>query len=213
MRRIELVQKISRIGFIVLFVSALSLIGGVFIMQVTSSSYQLTYTPTTQNGDDFLPDNYLVIGSESIEQGCCGHEDSTAPLITLITPGNTSVLLAGHIIAFDITDDNPMEDFLAEEVTYNWDGGSNTTLTSPFNISMAGADGEHTLNVYAVDALDNWGSKVFKFTTTSNPGEVNIIGVDLPTTTTLPRRADGFLLLTAVPIFIASAIIVARRKK
>jgi hypothetical protein len=214
MRRINLVQKIGRISFILLFVSLLSLIGGAFIMQVTSSSYQLVYQPTTQNNGLDFPDNYLVEGSDSVEQdACCGHIDTTEPAVTLLTPGNTSILLASYTIAFEITDDNPMEDFLADEVLYNWDGGSNTTLESPFNISMHGTDGEHILNLYAVDATENWAAKRYIFTTTSDTDAIVIIGVDLPTTTTTPRRSDGFLLLTTIPVLISAGILFAKRKQ
>ncbi len=213
MRRINLVQKIGRISFILLFVSLLSLIGGAFIMQVTSSSIQLTPKPTTQNEGDFLPNNYLVKGSDSIEQVCCGHEDSTEPQIILVSPGNTSILLAGYGIEFVVTDDNPMEDFLPEEVLFNWDGASNTTLESPLNVSMPSTDGPHILNMYSVDALENWAYKKYLFTTTSDPNAVQILEGDATTTTAVARRSDGFLLLTAIPVFVFSVIVFARRKQ
>jgi hypothetical protein len=188
-------------------------IGGVFIMQVTSSAYELNYIQPTQNDKAYLPNSFIVIGSDSIEQGCCGHDDDTAPKILLLSPGNTSTLLVDYQIAFEITDDNPMEDFLAEEILYNWDGGSNSTLTSPFNVSMVGTDGLHILNMYAVDALENWAHKKYTFTTTSDPGAVQIIGGPVVTTTTVPRRSDGFLLLTIIPISILAAILFNKRER
>ncbi len=191
-----MVKKITRISFIGLFGAFIILIGGIFVIQATSSPYQLNYQSASQ----------------SVEQdACCGHTDTTEPVIRLITPGNNSVLLADYVIAFEITDDNPMDDLLPTEVLFNWDGSSNITLNAPYNISMTGTDGEHVLNIFATDAKENWAGAKFIFTTTSDPDAVVIIGVDY-TKTTIPRRSDGFLFLTTFSVLILGVMFLTKRK-
>ena len=85
--------------------------------------------------------------------------DDTSPTISLTSPTDGSEIQPGVAIDLDISDSNTLS-----QVLYNWDGGTNTTLPAPYNVStLSLSDGTHVLNVYAEDEAGNWASSTFSF--------------------------------------------------
>ena len=102
--------------------------------------------------------------------------DDTAPTITLNTPSDNSEIQSGTTIDLSVTETNTLS-----QVLYAWDGGSNSTLPSPYDVSTSGLnEGTHVLHVYAGDAADNWASESYTF-----------IIDDTAPTITLNTPADG----------------------
>ncbi|MFX1532614.1 MAG: SBBP repeat-containing protein, partial [Promethearchaeota archaeon] len=90
--------------------------------------------------------------------------DDTDPLIILVSPTNTSSNVPGTNIDLNITDPNGIID-----VRYNWDGGNNKSLSSPYDLKLLSQDGQHVLRVYALDTALNWAKATFVLTTDSIP--------------------------------------------
>jgi len=108
-----------------------------------------------------------------------------------------------------------MNDFLAEEVFYNWDGQTNSTLIQPigpFNITIPNDEGIHILHVYARDIENNWTYAKFSFTSTTNTDLVSTIKVTTTTTTTTPRRSDGFIIVPIILGLICSVPIISWKR-
>ncbi|MFX0061853.1 MAG: hypothetical protein ACFFC7_06665, partial [Candidatus Hermodarchaeota archaeon] len=86
--------------------------------------------------------------------------DDTNPIITLNNPASPSVQQSGTTIDLNVMDPNGLT-----LVVYNWDGSTNTTLSSPYDVTLPEGDGDHTLRIYARDTAGNWASLTFIFTT------------------------------------------------
>ncbi|MHA1781228.1 MAG: Ig-like domain-containing protein [Candidatus Thorarchaeota archaeon] len=85
--------------------------------------------------------------------------DDTAPTINLLSPTDGSEIKSGTIISLSISESNTLETTL-----YNWDGGSNSSLSSPYDVGTSGlAEGTHTLHVYAIDCAGNGQHSVYTF--------------------------------------------------
>ncbi|UCG68650.1 MAG: Ig-like domain-containing protein, partial [Thermoplasmata archaeon] len=85
--------------------------------------------------------------------------DSEPPKVTLTSPDNNSVLSADTEINLSISDDN------LEKVRYSRNGGSKTSLYSPFAINTTEwPDGEYTVTIYAEDRAGNLIENWFLFT-------------------------------------------------
>ncbi len=85
--------------------------------------------------------------------------DSTKPQIELVSPEDKSVISPGTTIDLNIVDDN------LANVNYSLDGVVAQDLSVPYNIVTTGwADGEHQIEVNAIDEASNLNSKVFTFT-------------------------------------------------
>ena len=102
--------------------------------------------------------------------------DSTAPIITLNTPSNNSVISTGLIIDFDIMDPH------LNEVNYTINAGPILTFNSPFDIDTTGwADGPYQIDLYAEDVVDHLNHEYFTFNIDStNPIAVDISDVANP---------------------------------
>lgn len=90
--------------------------------------------------------------------------DDTLPLIVLNNPMNKSSYTPGTIINLTISDLHGVLD-----ARYNWDGGVNKSLTSPYDLSLISGDGLHILRVFALDRAKNWAKATYVFTTDSIP--------------------------------------------
>jgi parallel beta-helix repeat protein len=85
--------------------------------------------------------------------------DSMKPIITLGSPLNNSIILSGTILDFSVIDLNLLG------ANYSVNGGSNISLTDPFNISTSGwLDGDYTVQINAQDEAGNSNSSWYFFT-------------------------------------------------
>ncbi|WP_457916832.1 hypothetical protein [Candidatus Lokiarchaeum ossiferum] len=85
--------------------------------------------------------------------------DNQNPAITLLSPKEGRGISPGDIIDLQITDENTVN-----QVNYNWNGGSNSTLNSPYNIIFVDqGTNEIILNVYAEDLAGNRISTAYNF--------------------------------------------------
>lgn len=101
--------------------------------------------------------------------------DSLPPSIILNSPANGSLIKTGTIIDLTITDPN------IENVEYSIDDGQKETLLSPYDINTTGLeDGEHFIEIYAVDFAGNSKDASFEFTLDGSPPEVSDIYVSEP---------------------------------
>jgi len=83
--------------------------------------------------------------------------DGTAPVITLNSPANASVVRSTAIIHLDVVDANNAT------VIRNWDGGTNATIVAPFDVPVLATPGLHRLNVYATDSIGNIATRSYQF--------------------------------------------------
>jgi hypothetical protein len=86
--------------------------------------------------------------------------DTEPPNFILESPTNESVVETGGMIDLNIYDDLSN----LHLAWYNWNGGSNSTITDPFQITITGlAEGNNTLNVWANDTMSNENNTLFIF--------------------------------------------------
>lgn len=87
--------------------------------------------------------------------------DTLIPTITLLSPKEGRGITSGDLIDLQITDENTIN-----LVKYNWNGGTNTTLNSPYDITFVDqGTTENLLFVFAEDLAGNVYSTTFNFTT------------------------------------------------
>ncbi len=85
--------------------------------------------------------------------------DSTKPEIILNSPINGSIILPGVTINLTVSDTN------LANASYTVNGGSNITFVAPFNIDTSiWGDGNHIIQVSAVDRAGNWNNTQYNFT-------------------------------------------------
>jgi hypothetical protein len=206
------------IAMIVLF----SYIGGIFATAIIAPSFQINYVTSSKsdNNNEAIPQNSSRLEILEIKDcECMGktYSDDDPPKIKGKYPPNGSVLLGGTTIEIEVTDNYPLNDFLPDQVLYNWDKGqSNTTIDEPpFEVVIPTEEGPHELYVYAGDNSGNWRSAIFYFNTTSDPDSVYIPSVSSTTTSNPPaRRSPGFSLLPVILTIIGSMpIIIWKRRK
>ncbi|MFX0205588.1 MAG: NosD domain-containing protein, partial [Candidatus Hodarchaeota archaeon] len=91
--------------------------------------------------------------------------DSIKPIILLNSPENNTIILTGTILDFSIIDSNLLH------VNYSINGGSNLSLSEPFNISTSGwPDGAYLIQIKTLDLAGNFNSSFFFITLDSiNP--------------------------------------------
>ncbi|MCK5309979.1 MAG: Ig-like domain-containing protein, partial [Thermoplasmata archaeon] len=112
-----------------------------------------TYLPTTISGECYwrvsafyLDSPYFGGWSETRQFTVYSFE----PNIALISPSNNSVIFAGSILDFNISDAN------LNNVNVSINDGINTTFLPPYNISTLGwEDGTYNIEIYAYDDLNN----------------------------------------------------------
>ena len=85
--------------------------------------------------------------------------DDTPPLIVLISPTNGSIQASGTTIDLTVSGSNG-------SLIYNWDGGSNQTVTASTDPSLPSGEGLHRLYCYAKDIAGNWIHVYFEFQST-----------------------------------------------
>ncbi len=95
--------------------------------------------------------------------------DATPPTISVVTPSNNSIILAGTTIDLTVTDAN------FQGATWNNGSGANT-LASPFDISTSGwADGVYNVTVIATDLAGNVRTVVLRYTFDTTPPTVTLL--------------------------------------
>lgn len=114
--------------------------------------------------------------------------DGENPIITLNSPNNGTTHAPGTTIDLTVSDSGSLN-----HVLYNWDGGTNATLTSPYDLTLPTGNGEHVLRVYANDSAGNRESAVYVFTTEDVP-------------------IPGFPLLTIFVALAAGICVILRRR-
>ncbi|MFX1251451.1 MAG: SBBP repeat-containing protein [Promethearchaeota archaeon] len=129
--------------------------------------------------------------------------DDTGPIIALNNPANATTHPSGTVINLSISDINGVS-----HIFYSWDGGSNITLNTPYNIALPTGNGLHVLQVYANDSLGNWAMQVYVFTTQDITSTTSIT----TTSTTTPISADFFTIEVFLLAFLALSVILWRRK-
>ncbi len=109
--------------------------------------------------------------------------DDTAPVVSLLAPPDGSEVRSGTVVDLDVTDDNTLS-----EVRYNWDGGTNNSLASPYDIPMSSlSEGAHTLHVFATDAAGNTRSETYSFVVDDTAPTITLLspsdGAEIPSGT------------------------------
>ncbi|MFW9780280.1 MAG: hypothetical protein ACFFE8_15675 [Candidatus Heimdallarchaeota archaeon] len=166
-------QKLKRIAIFIPFILISGLIGIRILQGDVSSSYCSTFWIFSKGENDMehgeTPENHTRLEIDHIMDECCGHTDSTPPVIALNASWgwnrfyNNSINTGGTTIDLLLTDDNPIDDNLPTKVLYQWDSQSNSSLSFPYNVILPTEKGLHLLSVYAKDGSENWASAVFCF--------------------------------------------------
>ncbi|MHA2363347.1 MAG: SBBP repeat-containing protein [Candidatus Hodarchaeales archaeon] len=103
--------------------------------------------------------------------------DDTSPLIELLIPNNGSIHFSEYVIELSITDLNNFQ-----EIMYNWDENANTTFNQQFLTQLPSIEGQHTLNVFAIDIAGNLNVSMFIFETDDTLPEVTLYSLTNYTT-------------------------------
>ncbi|MFX1532604.1 MAG: hypothetical protein ACFFDI_00040, partial [Promethearchaeota archaeon] len=136
--------------------------------------------------------------------------DDTGPIITLKSFNNESVHLPGTVIDLNITDVNGIS-----QVLYNWDGNTNISLSTPYNVFLPTEAGQHVLRVYTNDSLGNWAVKTYVFTTKEDTRTTTstISPTSSTTTPTATVPTDFFTVEIFLLAFISLIVVFWRRKR
>ncbi|MFX0172001.1 MAG: hypothetical protein ACFE9L_08780 [Candidatus Hodarchaeota archaeon] len=168
-------QKLSRMVLIITMTVLISYIGGIFVIVITIPSFQTNFALNSNlDNDEMNQANFQNDSKRGImnigQDGCCGHTDVTPPKVTISSPPgwncvyNNSVNIEETKIYLNITDDNPMDDYLPTFVNYYWDAQSEAPLDSPYEVVLPNSKGPHVLNVSVGDSSGNWDVYIFQFT-------------------------------------------------
>lgn len=88
--------------------------------------------------------------------------DTVKPTISLVSPGNNTIIIPGTSIDFSITDPNLLQ------VNYSINGGPEIPLSGPYDIDTSGwTDGDYTIVINTEDLAGNVNSSLFFFTISS----------------------------------------------
>lgn len=86
--------------------------------------------------------------------------DGEAPLISLFSPPNESVIQSGELLKYNVSDPEKHLD----TVSYTVDGGSSQSLSEPYEIDTTGfSEGIHTVTVTATDLAGHSNSSQYEF--------------------------------------------------
>jgi DNA-directed RNA polymerase subunit RPC12/RpoP len=111
------------------------------------------------NGDYTIQINALDLAGNSNSSWYFFTVDSSRPSIVLNNPENNSVIPNSTILDFSIIESH------LTQINYSINGGIDTPLTDPFNISISGLpDGDYTVQINAVDLAGNSNSSWYFFT-------------------------------------------------
>jgi large repetitive protein len=95
--------------------------------------------------------------------------DSTVPGITLVSPANGSVVRAGTLLVWTISDAN------LRNASYN-NGTADLALGAPFQINTTGYfDRNYNVTLFATDLAGNAVGRLFNFTIDSTPPQVQLL--------------------------------------
>jgi parallel beta-helix repeat protein len=98
--------------------------------------------------------------------------DATLPEIFLNTPLNNSIIQDGTTLDFSITDTH------LDQVTYSVNGGPETPLSDPFDISSGLNEGGNTIQITALDEAGNSNTSWYFFTIDSTKPDIIINNPD-----------------------------------
>ncbi len=120
------------------------------------SPYDISTGSLAEGPNDLYVFAYDVAGNFKTQHYAFTVDD--APIIELISSYNNSEIKSSKVLNFTITDFQ----LAIDTVFYNWNGGVNTTLNSPYDIVISGiTDGAHQLNIYANDSAGKISCKVY----------------------------------------------------
>ncbi len=120
------------------------------------ANYTISVHATDQAGNEAWMNFSMVI-------------DSTVPSITLVTPANGSVVRAGTLLLWTISDAN------LRNVSYN-NGTSDVVMGAPFQINTTGYfDRNYNITLFAADLAGNSVARLFNFTVDSTPPQVQLL--------------------------------------
>ncbi|MGD9397384.1 MAG: hypothetical protein PVJ05_13205, partial [Candidatus Thorarchaeota archaeon] len=124
-------------------------------------------------------------------------DDGAPPVITLLSPGNGSVVHPFSLIDIDVSDN-----VAVSHVLYHWDLIANETLDPPYDLFARTSEVGHYLYVYANDTSDTWTKSVFYFITDGTYPEIELTtptndslhqsGIDINVTVTDIHLTDVF---------------------
>jgi hypothetical protein len=97
--------------------------------------------------------------------------DDHAPTITLESPVDDSIEVAGITVDLDVQDNGSG----IKQVLYNWDLNANQTLSSPYLTNLPGGEGLHSLFVYAEDNVGHWVFESFQLYADEFAPEVELV--------------------------------------
>ncbi|MFX0065476.1 MAG: hypothetical protein ACFFC7_25165, partial [Candidatus Hermodarchaeota archaeon] len=141
--------------------------------------------------------------------------DDTPPMIMLTSPANLSICQFDDLISLEVSDTISLS-----QVLYNWNNGSNNTLSVPYTVTLPSEAGQHVLRVYAKDQAGNWASITLVFTieastpfNTNSTSSTTFFTTETSTRTNNSLTIDFFTFETFLIVFTLLAIFLRRRQK
>ncbi|MFX1255590.1 MAG: hypothetical protein ACFFCZ_28565 [Promethearchaeota archaeon] len=140
--------------------------------------------------------------------------DDTPPMIILNDPANLSICQFGDIISLEVSDTVSLS-----QVLYNWNNGSNNTLSAPYTVILPSEAGQHLLRVYARDRAGNWARINFVFTieaftpfNTNSTSTTTFFTTESSTTTNTSLTIDFFTFEIFLAVFTLLAVFLRKQK-
>jgi hypothetical protein len=142
-------------------------------------SVGLKFAITSSGHNRFVEADRLIINRVGVYvRELC--ETEVYPKISLIWPSNTSELFDFDEVDIEIEGENVGG-------LYSWDGKTNSSFFSPWDIPVPDSLGLHSLDVYAEDSEENWSSFHAIFTVTDQETSISV-----PDSTAKPQ-IDGIV--------------------
>ncbi|MCG2826147.1 MAG: right-handed parallel beta-helix repeat-containing protein [Thermoplasmatales archaeon] len=143
---------------------------------ICEGNYWDNWTSPDDNSDGFVDNPYLISGGDNQDSYPLTHEimfsDKDAPVISLVSPDNNSVIKPGIVLDFDIADVNLWK------ATYSVEGSATQLFSSPYDIDTDGwSDGTYNITVYVKDWGMNEISKIFTFIVDCTQPIIDVAGV------------------------------------
>jgi len=147
----------------------------------------ITGSTLTLNGSDSLPNtigvHFLTIRTFDIPQNekiftFYFTVDKEAPIIDpSIYDYNNMRYTTDEIFTFSLSDNNISSTELS--VKYSLDGGTNISLSSPFELALSFfSEGTYTLTLYVTDIAQNLASASFSFTIDMTPPIIDVLSIE-----------------------------------
>jgi hypothetical protein len=215
-------RKLNRTILLISVLAITTFIGGIFAIQLVTPSFRTNQANISSldniEANGAIPLNYTKRGVFNVGQdSCCGHTDTDAPTIRLLSPPNDSTILDNTIINLHVRDNNLFYDYEPKKVSYHLDSDTtNTTLEDPYDLDLPTDNGSVVLYVYAVDYSNNWASAIYHFRITTDPSEVTY-GTEITFEPEDPGNEDytypGFLLLPIMVALIGSVTVIRWKRR